>query len=159
MIERTEPVSLIGSLLADAWTGSETRERTEPAFPFRGSFMASLASARSTDFENQPLGVVDYRREGRSAIDFGRDGKCALIGGGVAAAGTGIGLVAASSTLSYPAANLGGYAVAQSLIGGGVATSTSIAAIGGPLIAGALATAGVGLAVGGYIYLVSKLFK
>ena len=57
-------------------------------------------------------------------------------------------LVGATAALSGPAANLGGYAVAQMVAGsvglGGPALSVGIAAVGGPFVAGAAAVAGVG---------------
>ncbi len=69
--------------------------------------------------------------------------------GSAATAGTCIGVTA---SLTGPAAHLGGYATAQILLGGGPALSTGIAAIGGPVVAGALASTGVGLAVIGLGY-------
>jgi hypothetical protein len=70
------------------------------------------------------------------------------ITGLVAGAGTGAGLVGATAALSGPAANLGGYAVAQMVAGsvglGGPALSMGIAAVGGPFVAGAVLAAGVG---------------
>lgn len=72
----------------------------------------------------------------------------AKITGVVAGAGTGASLVGATAALTGPVANLGGYAVAQMLAGsvglGGPALSVGIAAIGGPVVAGAAAAAGVG---------------
>lgn len=72
----------------------------------------------------------------------------AHIAGLAAGAGTGAGLVGATAALTGPAANLGGYAVAQMVAGsvglGGPALSTAIAAVGGPVVAGAVVVAGVG---------------
>jgi len=72
----------------------------------------------------------------------------AHIAGLAAGAGTGAGLAGATAALTGPAANLGGYAVAQVMAGsvglGGPALSTAIAAIGGPVVAGAAVAAGVG---------------
>ena len=72
----------------------------------------------------------------------------AQIVGLVASAGTGAGLAGATAALAGPAANLGGYAVAQTIAGsvglGGPALSTAIAAVGGPIVAGAAVAAGVG---------------
>ena len=72
----------------------------------------------------------------------------AHIAGLAAGAGTGAGLAGATAALSGPAANLGGYAVAQVMAGsvglGGPALSTAIAAFGGPVVAGAAVAAGVG---------------
>jgi hypothetical protein len=72
----------------------------------------------------------------------------AHIAGLAAGAGTGAGLAGATAALSGPAANLGGYAVAQVMAGsvglGGPALSTAIAAVGGPLVASAAVAAGVG---------------
>lgn len=72
----------------------------------------------------------------------------AHIAGLAAGAGTGAGLAGATAALSGPAANLGGYAVAQMMAGsvglGGPALSTAIAAVGGPVVAGAAVAAGVG---------------
>lgn len=72
----------------------------------------------------------------------------AHIAGLAAGAGTGAGLAGATAALSGPAANLGGYAVAQVMAGsvglGGPALSTAIAAVGGPVVAGAAVAAGVG---------------
>ena len=65
-----------------------------------------------------------------------------------AGAGTGAGLAGATAALTGPAAILGGYAVAQVMAGsvglGGPALSTAIAAVGGPVVAGAAVAAGVG---------------
>jgi hypothetical protein len=65
----------------------------------------------------------------------------AKIAGLVAGGGTGASLVGATAALSGPAANLGGYAVAQVVAGsvglGGPALSVGIAAVGGPVVAGA----------------------
>ena len=72
----------------------------------------------------------------------------AHIAGLAAGAGTGAGLAGATAALTGPAANLGGYAVAQVMAGsvglGGPALSTAIAAVGGPVVAGAAVAAGVG---------------
>lgn len=72
----------------------------------------------------------------------------AHIAGMAAGAGTGAGLAGATAALTGPAANLGGYAVAQVMAGsvglGGPALSTAIAAVGGPVVAGAAVAAGVG---------------
>lgn len=72
----------------------------------------------------------------------------AHIAGLAAGAGTGAGLVGATAALTGPAANLGGYAVAQVMAGsvglGGPALSTAIAAVGGPVVAGAAVAAVVG---------------
>ena len=72
----------------------------------------------------------------------------ARIAGLAAGAGTGAGLVGATAALTGPAANLGGYAVAQVVAGsvglGGPALSMGIAAVGGPVVAGAAVAAGVG---------------
>jgi hypothetical protein len=72
----------------------------------------------------------------------------AHIVGLAAGAGTGAGLAGATAALTGPAANLGGYAVAQVVAGsvglGGPALSTAIAAVGGPVVAGAAVAAGVG---------------
>ena len=72
----------------------------------------------------------------------------AHIAGLAAGAGTGAGLAGATAALTGPAANLGGYAVAQVVAGsvglGGPALSTAIAAVGGPVVAGAAVAAGVG---------------
>jgi hypothetical protein len=66
----------------------------------------------------------------------------------VAGGGTGMGLVGATTMLSAPTANLGGYAVAQIIAGsfgvGGPTLSVGLAAIGGPAVAGAVLAAGVG---------------
>jgi hypothetical protein len=74
----------------------------------------------------------------------------AHIAGLAAGAGTGAGLAGATAALTGPAANLGGYAVAQVLAGsvglGGPALSTAIAAVGGPIVAGAAVAAVVGYA-------------
>ena len=71
----------------------------------------------------------------------------AKIAGLVAGGGTGASLVGATAALSGPAANLGGYAVAQMVAGsvglGGPALSVGIAAMGGPVVAGAAVAAGV----------------
>lgn len=75
----------------------------------------------------------------------------ARVAGLVASAGTGAGLAGATAALSGPVANLGGYAVAQIAAGsvglGGPALSTAIAAVGGPVVAGAAVAAGVGYGV------------
>jgi hypothetical protein len=72
----------------------------------------------------------------------------AHIAGLAAGAGTGAGLAGAAAALTGPAANLGGYAVVQVMAGsvgfGGPALSTAIAAVGGPVVAGAAVAAGVG---------------
>ena len=72
----------------------------------------------------------------------------AEIAGWVAGGGTGASLVGATAALSGPAANLGGYAVAQTIAGsvglGGPALSAGIAASGGPVVAGAALATGVG---------------
>ena len=82
----------------------------------------------------------------------------AHIAGLAAGAGTGAGLLGATATLTGPAANLGGYAVAQMMAGsvglGGPALSTAIAAVGGPVVVGAAVAVGVGYGV----YRVTKLF-
>ncbi len=66
----------------------------------------------------------------------------------VAVGGTGVSLVGATTMLSAPTANLGGYAVAQTIAGsvgfGGPGLSIGLAAIGGPAVAGAALAAGVG---------------
>jgi|FLYL01.1.fsa_nt_gi hypothetical protein len=72
--------------------------------------------------------------------------------GSAATAGT---CIAVTTSLTGPIAHLGGYATAQIILGGGPALSTGIATIGGPIVAGAIASAGVGLAIialgyGGY---------
>jgi hypothetical protein len=85
---------------------------------------------------------------------------------GVGAAGaTGGTLVAITSGLAGPAANLGGYATAQivastlapSLAGPALATGISI--IGGPVIAGGALAIGVGAAAYGCCKVVSRLFS
>jgi hypothetical protein len=72
----------------------------------------------------------------------------AHIAGLAAGAGTAAGLAGATAALTGPAASLGGYAVAQVMAGsvglGGPALSTAIAAVGGPVVAGAAVAAGVG---------------
>lgn len=72
----------------------------------------------------------------------------AHMAGLAAGAGTGAGLAIATAALTGPAANLGGYAVAQVIAGsvglGGPALSTAIAAVGGPVVAAVAVTAGVG---------------
>lgn len=72
----------------------------------------------------------------------------AHIAGLATGAGTGAGLAGATAALTGPAANLGGYAVAQVMAGsvglGGPALSTAIAAVGGPVVAGAAVAAGIG---------------
>ena len=71
----------------------------------------------------------------------------AKIAGLVAGGGTGASLIGATAALWGPAANFGGDAVAQMVAGSvglrGPALSVGIAAMGGPLVAGA-AAAGVG---------------
>ena len=59
-----------------------------------------------------------------------------------------------TAMLSGPVANLGGYATAQILLGGGPALSATIAMVG-PVAAGVVAATGVGVAIvslgyGGY---------
>lgn len=76
--------------------------------------------------------------------------------GSAATAGTCIGVTA---SLTGPVAHLGGYATAQLILGGGPALSTGIAAVGGPVIAGALASTGVGLAAIGLGYGGYHLYK
>lgn len=75
----------------------------------------------------------------------------AKIAGVAAGVGTGAGLVGATAALTGPAANLGGYAVAQIVAGsvglGGPVLSTAIAAVGGPVMAGAAIAGGVGYGV------------
>jgi hypothetical protein len=72
----------------------------------------------------------------------------AVMAGVVAGGATATSLVAATASLSGPAANLGGYAVAQMIAGsvglGGPALSAGIAAIGGPVVAGAILSGIVG---------------
>jgi hypothetical protein len=57
-----------------------------------------------------------------------------------------------TATLSGPVVNLGGYATAQILVGTGPALSTTIAAVGGPIVVGTLAATGVGIAIVGLGY-------
>ena len=64
------------------------------------------------------------------------------IAGLAAGAGTGAGLAGATAALSGPAAHLGGLRGRAS--DGGPALSTAIAAVGGPVVAGAAVAAGVG---------------
>jgi hypothetical protein len=82
----------------------------------------------------------------------------AHIAGLAAGAGTGTGLAGATAALTGPAANLGGYEVAQVTAGsvglGGPALSTAIAAVGGPVVAGAAVAAGDGYGA----YRVAKRF-
>jgi hypothetical protein len=70
----------------------------------------------------------------------------------VGTVGTGVGLAAKTAALTGPAANLGGYAVAQSLgsaVGiAGPALSTGIAAVGGPIVVGVALAVGVGCVLG-----------
>ena len=82
-----------------------------------------------------------------------KDAKEMMVGA-AAGIGTGAGLASATASLSAPAANLGGYVTAQSIAGtvgaGGPWLSAAIAAVGGPVVAGALLSAAVaGLAYGG----------
>jgi hypothetical protein len=84
---------------------------------------------------------------------------CVGVAGSAATGGTLIGMTA---SLSGPAANLGGYAVAQSLLAGsgfaGPALATTIATLGGPVVAGGLVVAGVGGLLYGGCKLIGKLF-
>ena len=64
------------------------------------------------------------------------------------------GLTVTTATLSAPTANLGGYATAQIVagkvgMGGGPALSVAIKAVGGPLVAGTIASVGVGVVIWG----------
>ncbi len=72
----------------------------------------------------------------------------AHIAGLAAGVGTGGELAGARAALTGPAAILGGHAIAQVMAGsvglGGPALSTAIAAVGGPVVAGAAVVAGVG---------------
>lgn len=82
----------------------------------------------------------------------------ALKAGLAAAKGTGQVLAAAPGLmLSGPAVNLGGYAVAQTVAGtvglGGPALSVAIAAVGGPVVVGAVIVTGVGALVYGLVSL------
>ena len=91
--------------------------------------------------------------QAREKIILGSDAA-----GSAATAGTCRGTTAA---LSGPAANLGGYATAQILLGswaGGPALSTTIAMVG-PVAAGAIAATGVGLAIVGLGYGGYHLYK
>lgn len=77
----------------------------------------------------------------------------------IAGAATGAHLVGSTAALTGSAANLGGYITAQTVasslgLTAGPALSVGIAAIGGPVVAGALAVAGVGAGVA----LLSSLF-
>ena len=75
----------------------------------------------------------------------------ANIAGATSSAATGAALYGSTALLSGPAANLGGYAVAQiaasSVGAGGPALSVAIAAVGGPVVVGAAIAAGVGVGV------------
>jgi hypothetical protein len=84
--------------------------------------------------------------------------------GTASAAGTGGTLVGITAGLSGPAANLGGYATAQIVAGSvapilaGPGLTTSIAVLGGPLVAGGLVIAGVGALGYGICRGISSLF-
>ncbi len=84
--------------------------------------------------------------------------KVILGAGATGAAATAGTCVAVTASLSGPIANLGGYATAQLLIGGGPALSTAIATVG-PVAAGALASTGVGIAIVGLEYGGYHLYK
>jgi hypothetical protein len=92
--------------------------------------------------------------------------RAAAVGGVVGATGTGSTLVGITAGLSGPAANLGGYATAQIVASGvgagsigigGPALATAVAFVGGPIVAGAILTVGVGAAIGGAVYGIRKL--
>ncbi len=82
---------------------------------------------------------------------------------------TGAVLTTATASLTGPAANLGGYIVAQQVAGaigaatgtslGGAALSVGIATIGGPIVAGTLACAAVGTLAYGAGKLLSNFFE
>ena len=71
----------------------------------------------------------------------------------IATGGAGAGLVGTTATLSAPTMNLGGYATAQivaSKVGlGGPWLSVAIKSVGGPMLAGSVASLGVGFATWG----------
>ena len=79
----------------------------------------------------------------------------ALRNGAIASGVTGAGLYGATASLAAPAANLGGYALAQTLVGGGVPTTMAILVCGGPLVVGV----GIALGVGGLVVGLTKLFR
>ncbi len=75
----------------------------------------------------------------------------AEVAGCAATAGTGGGFIGATAALAAPTANLGGYAVAQMIAGsvgcGGPWLSGAIAAVGGPVVVGAVVAGGLGYGV------------
>jgi hypothetical protein len=85
-----------------------------------------------------------------------------VVSGGVATAGTAAVLISATAALSRPAANLGGYIVAQKVgatVGvTGPLLSIGIAAVGGPMVAGAVISVGLGFIIGGLIFVLCGLF-
>lgn len=83
----------------------------------------------------------------------------AKIAGVLAGGTTGLGLTGATASLTGPVANLGGYAVAQTIAGsvglGGPSLSVGIAAVGGPAVVGTAVVVGVGLSV----YKLATIFR
>ncbi len=91
-------------------------------------------------------------------------GKVTVAAGSTGAVGSAATMTGITAGLSGPVANLGGYATAQIVassigVGGGPALSVGIAAIGGPIVAGALAATGVGLLAAGAGYGIFKLVQ
>lgn len=88
--------------------------------------------------------------------------KVAIGAGVTGGVGTGSAIAITTAGLSGPAANLGVYAAAQTLLAGtglgGAALATGIAAVGGPIVAVPLAILGVGGVCWGGVKLVGKLF-
>jgi hypothetical protein len=66
------------------------------------------------------------------------------VAGTTGTAGILLGMVAA---IKWPASNLAGYIVAGRILGASAATSAKVAAVGGPAVAGTLASLGVGAGV------------
>ena len=64
-----------------------------------------------------------------------------------ASLGTAGTLFGMSKAIAWPASNLAGYIVAGRILGAGAATSAKVAAVGGPVVAGGLASLSVGALV------------
>lgn len=90
--------------------------------------------------------------------------KAALAAGATTSAATTGTFIAVTASLSGPAANLGGYATAQIVVGStvsslaGPALATVISTVGGPVVAGGIVVVGAGALVFGGVKLIGRLF-
>lgn len=82
--------------------------------------------------------------------------KVGTVGGIVAGAGT---LARTHAGLASPLRNLGAYAIAQKMVGGGAATSSAIKTLGGPIVFGCVWVGIAALSTGAGSYATNHLVK